>query len=499
MIGLSTFSSALLDEQPEEKTGGFSGVSNKKAATAVRKRGGSTRTEKAQADTIKSQDQLKGKQQQEQKIRKAETNINIIMDKMGMMPESKLISEEGFKGVQRLLPSVTKDSYFNALVPNAIRRKRATKQLAALPMGTKLPKESLEQLKQMGIKDPQKYMSLVTTLSPPDTILGAFQRASIGQADRKHSPFASFGKQLRGQEESLKKVSEQQLGTAKGSGKGLSSRVETILVDADGNEDPNGTHTGRFRIDPDGTKTLIGIKGASEFTRDRLKKERAVQRTNEAIRREKLGLNFKKDLDVFRTKNRVTAAEISKADAKVQNIRGTEIPKMKASVNAMLPLKKGLNDLFSLIDEIEAEGQIGPVKGRLTAWANQLNPRDPKLARFNTIMSLFTPNIARNIGENKGALSDKDLELIMKGLPALRGTGDYNRAQLEEIENIVNNMTQATELSIVDFEKQATEFDKIIEKRKQEIEDRIPGGVRKSRKSQKFFKIGGLDIEVLGE
>jgi len=164
---------------------------NAKAAGAARAAGAQTVIERTMQATIDDMQVLSEKKDQEMQTFKATQSLNIIMDKMGQLTPERLFSEEGFQSAKQLMPSLDKDTYFNALAPNSVRRRKLTKQLEALPVGTVLPPQTLETLKGVGIENPNKYMSLAIT-QPPNTLVGAVQQTAISQA-RSGDPSAPLG------------------------------------------------------------------------------------------------------------------------------------------------------------------------------------------------------------------------------------------------------------------------------------------------------------------
>jgi hypothetical protein len=167
-------------------------ISNAEAANIARGKGAKTAPERALQSTVSEMDTLSQKQTQNLVVQKQKANLNTLMDKIGDLPPEQMFSEEGFANAKKLVPSLTREVYFNSLAPNASRRKMLTKQLAALPVGTILPEGTKENLKAAGIPEPNKYMSLSVT-APSNTLVGAIQQTAIGQAAAGESKAPLFG------------------------------------------------------------------------------------------------------------------------------------------------------------------------------------------------------------------------------------------------------------------------------------------------------------------
>ena len=190
---------------------------NNKAATQARAAGARTATERELEALAVQQKKLLQQQQSLQKVQKVKQVADTMLDKVGGLPAEKIYSKETYNAVKQSIPGLTEDKYFNQFAPSAARRKALTQQLAQLPMGTKLSRQTLQQLQAAGIDNPNQYMRL-TTLAPEGTLKGSFQRAAIGAAGRAASPetrgtdfLAGIGSQIKQQEDILAGAAASQL------------------------------------------------------------------------------------------------------------------------------------------------------------------------------------------------------------------------------------------------------------------------------------------------
>lgn len=205
---------------------------NARAAGIARSQGAQTTNEKVLQGVIDGQQVLIEKKNQQISSKKIESNVNTLMDKMGALPPDQLFSEQSFENVKRILPNLTKEQYFNALAPNSARRASLTKQLATLPIGTPLSKQTLDQLVNVGINDPNKYMS-ISVIEPPSTILGAIQQTALSEAaaGETTSPLFAAGVGFQRQQAAVDKATESVLASdlisAKGNAQALRDQIKS--------------------------------------------------------------------------------------------------------------------------------------------------------------------------------------------------------------------------------------------------------------------------------
>lgn len=184
-------------------------MSNRKAAAVAREAGAKTATERALESTVQEMNVLLQRQSEAAKTTKQKNNLNILLDKMGSMSSSDLYSEDGFQAAKRLIPSLNKETYFNSLAPKAAQRAMLTRQLSAIPVGTPLPRATLNQLSEVGIESPNQYMSL-SVRSAPGTFLGAIEETAIAQAEagQQRAPLFAAGVGLKRAEDALRSATQ---------------------------------------------------------------------------------------------------------------------------------------------------------------------------------------------------------------------------------------------------------------------------------------------------
>ena len=83
-----------------------------------------------------------------------------------------------------------------------------TRQLSSLPVGTPLPEQTLQELKNLGIDNPNKYMS-ISVMAPSNTIVGALQQTAVSQAEARDisAPLFSVGQGIKRQQEAINAAS----------------------------------------------------------------------------------------------------------------------------------------------------------------------------------------------------------------------------------------------------------------------------------------------------
>jgi hypothetical protein len=164
-----------LDKKPKMK------VKNKKnlvASGIARAKGALTGVERSLQKAFNSSQGLVKKQADFMEQERNSRRLGAVLDQMGTLSPEEMLNDSTYQRVAQAFPGLTKENYINKTVPAAIQRKKLVQQLSRLPMGTNIPKESAMRLKELGIEDPQAYMSL--SAKAQGGILGAFQ--SVAQA-----------------------------------------------------------------------------------------------------------------------------------------------------------------------------------------------------------------------------------------------------------------------------------------------------------------------------
>jgi len=450
---------------------------NSKAAGAARAAGAQTVIEKSLQANVDHMQVLSEKKDQEFQALNAQSNLNTLMDRLGDLSPEELFSEETFQNAQRLLPSLNRETYFNSLAPNSARRKMLTKQLSALPVGTPLPQQTLDQLRGVGINKPNKYMSL-TTLAPQSSILGAVQRTAIGQAESgdSKSPLFAAGKSLQSNESAIQEARESAI---KSEGKS-SLRLKDFLINEDGEPDKSGKFIGTFGVDENGNPTnFSGIKSLSEIGKDELIKGRQSTLTSEIKKRKSDFNKLQLETDAIKRERDIAQSKIKKFQTRKLDIDSKDIPKIQAEINALEPIEKSIVKLNSIVLKLDRSGKLGAIQGRLADLQNTLAPNDPLLAEFNTIKSVITPFTARNLAKNVGAQSDRDIKLIEKALPMLKGNLPYNKKIVTSLLSLISDRKGALIKDRSMMSKISKELDFASAQRFKSLEEAEASGIPK--------------------
>jgi hypothetical protein len=121
------------------------------------------------------------------------------------------------------------------------------------------------------------------------------------------------------------------------------------------------------------------------------------------LKRQKSGREFQQDLD------RKRQEEMMQADVKSQ-AKATE---SLADINVISA------DLDSLLQSFNSIPQVlkGPIQGRILGTPASLMQTSPELAQYEGSRGLILSNIARQLGGEKGVLTDRDIKRIQDSLP----------------------------------------------------------------------------------
>lgn len=445
----SIVSSLMTEEEPVLK---IKSETKQKDAAEARRAGAKTATEKALDDTIRQQGQLLGKKDQLMKANKAVDNINGLMDKVGLLSPKQIFSEDTFMAVKRLIPNMTREDYMNTFAPNVVRRRKLTQQLEAIPIGTQLPKQTLQQLKAVGITEPAKYMSL-TTKAPANTLIGAFERVAegIARGGDTASPFFAAGKQIQMDEDAIAKVREKilvsEMSVSKASKSGL--KMVDQITDPDGTPNPKGTHISKFTVDENGQiDKLVSVSKSSEYGGHELKMLRQENLTEEQKVRLENANKLKADYDKMMRDRNVAEAKLKDINTRVNNLRTKDIPKLNKEMTNLLPIQAQFTKMSQLVKLLSDSGKMGPVKGRIVGWKNKFLPTDPLVAKFKAIVEPIGGYTARQLYEILGAQTEKDEQRIRHAVPMLHGTAAWNQAVIDEVLNMAMNRKAAIQKQI---------------------------------------------------
>lgn len=161
-------------------------------------------------------------------------------------------------------------------------------------------------------------------------------------------------------------------------------------------------------------------------------------------------------------------------DSKAEReLKGYQIEKIKSEIaggnltgeqkDKIIGLSQTQKDLQDFEALFNAKG-IKQFKGGLASRATEplnvalraMNIKNPDETAFDSRRSLLYSNIARNLGGEKGVLSDKDIQRIGMSIPTLSDDPAQREAKIEEIYKTINNALVSKGLQPYPFENKST-------------------------------------------
>ena len=151
---------------------------------------------------------------------------------------------------------------------------------------------------------------------------------------------------------------------------------------------------------------------------------------------------------------------IKELDSKAEReLKGAQIGKIKAETEAtkkekdekVISLNQTASDLKDFENLFNAAGikkfneplGVGRILEPVNVALRAGNIKNPDETAFDAKRSLLLSNIARNLGGEKGVLSDADIQRIGMSMPSLSDTPQQKRAKMQEIYKIIDNSLTA--------------------------------------------------------
>jgi hypothetical protein len=217
-------------------------------------------------------------------------------------------------------------------------------------------------------------------------------------------------------------------------------RIETFNSDEDGTYNPNGKNKSKYRILDDGTMVFLGVTGFSDTRKEADRLNRQYERTSQQKEISSYRNSLAKGLDDYRSSNSINTAEAKNLNSQAIKLED-KTRLLNSNQTELNTFQNKLSELNGLINTLESQNKLGPVNGRLTNAINTLDPSDPLVAKFESIKSSLTVDVAKKL-QKLGVLSQSDFNIVNKMIPQLSGSANYNK---EIINTLSKNISQRTD------------------------------------------------------
>ena len=173
---------------------------------------------------------------------------------------------------------------------------------------------------------------------------------------------------------------------------------------------------------------------------NQLKNQEAMQQ----FRQDQLEYNKQKDIQDRADKAEARALtrrgqdlnyDLGMARLNVNNKQNKENAKKAEAINNLNAVSNQLNRFEKTFEDVN-----NPYRYRLAGWASEKgNFLTPQEANFNSQRTLLFNKIARDLGGEKGVLSDQDIKRIEQSLPTLSDTKAQKKAKMTAIYNLLED------------------------------------------------------------
>ena len=129
--------------------------------------------------------------------------------------------------------------------------------------------------------------------------------------------------------------------------------------------------------------------------------------------------------------------DVAYKQAQIQNIlnKGTQDKKVQDNINSLSAIKGQLDRFSGTFKDVN-----NPYRYRIAGGVSQkLNTLTPAESNFNSQASLLLNKIARDLGGEKGVLSDQDIARIKESMPKLEDTIDQKNAKMNAIYDLLQD------------------------------------------------------------
>ena len=172
-------------------------------------------------------------------------------------------------------------------------------------------------------------------------------------------------------------------------------------------------------MDENRKETVALRKAEAEYRKQKDKEDREDKALNRAITKRGQDLNYSLGLQRINANNKQV-----KEDKKAQE-----------NINALNSIKGQLDRFSNTFSDAN-----NPYRYRIAGGAsNALNTLTKTEANFNAQRTLLFNKIARELGGEKGVLSDQDIKRIEQALPTLSDTKAQKQAKMEAIYNLLDD------------------------------------------------------------
>ena len=465
------------------------GGANQSATTSALASGAKSATERALQGNVDSHKSQIEAIQRTQKAKDTLSNIEMLYDKFSNLPMSVLASPEGKALADQYIPGMDNEMYANTFLPKVAQRKNIINQLNNMAIGQPVSPKDRQSMMELGISNPERYMQLKpksngimdavggaiggaagaiggavgSALGAIGDTAGAIGNAAgpaLGAIGNAAGP--AFLTAVKGQAQSSSGIGNplsplkagydqidelQRLKTTAESRQPPLRKV--VLTVNDNNEpDPNGDNKAEFTVDTLGNKSFIGTTGLSDKGKEKDRINRLYQRTDQAKEIAVYRNNLARSLDIYKNKNSINTAEAKNLNSQAIKLEKQALS-LESSQTELNTFQTKIVDLTGLINTLESQGKLGAVNGRITNAINTLDPSDPLVAKFQSIQSSLTIDVAKKL-QKLGVLSKSDFEIVGRMIPQLKGAANYNK---EILSTLSKNISQRTDENNQDIQQ----------------------------------------------
>ena len=197
--------------------------------------------------------------------------------------------------------------------------------------------------------------------------------------------------------------------------------------------------------------TGADIRGATKLETEKRQQEKQAQKEIE-----NLGLSDvnEKDLDrlspVARAYIEKRAETTIEDGEKIYNIESLGIFKEKekakreverkfkaqAQIDNVSVIESDVSSLFEVYDSIP-KNLLGPIQGRIGGTFEKLAQNEPSIAAYEDLKQTILSNVSRQIGGEKGVLTDKDVERIAGFFPKISDSDSVAKQKLAFVKDFI--------------------------------------------------------------
>jgi hypothetical protein len=182
-----------------------------------------------------------------------------------------------------------------------------------------------------------------------------------------------------------------------------------------------------------------GIKQYGELERVALQNQGKI--TDEE--RLKIQFNNQKELEGIRQKNRIQvrgmspAINLSPFERARQGTLGRQAANASMAMQGINSIKQDVDSVLGKFKEIPSKYK-GPIAGRTVGVMGEAAKSNPSLTTYQDFKQFILANISRQLGGERGVLTDRDIMRIEKALPNLADTDKGAEMKIKEVWDFID-------------------------------------------------------------